>query len=127
MKDKDIKKGIIWSLFTDPISGNSLLHTTKKFPIHWCIHARMRSCFWDRWYMVFDLPQCNIYEVPLYFFESSIVSFSLVRTQITLTSMSSRVEGEALHRIDLGLVGWYHNMRGDIKHENFFLMLFHQL
>ena len=47
MKAKDIKKDSICALFTNPISGNSLLHTTKIFPIHWCTHARMRSCFWD--------------------------------------------------------------------------------
>ena len=30
VKDKDIKKGTICSLFTNPISNNSLLHITKK-------------------------------------------------------------------------------------------------
>ena len=45
VKDKDIKKGIICSLFTDPISSKSLLHITKNFPVNWWTHARMRSCF----------------------------------------------------------------------------------
>ena len=46
------------------------------------------------------------------------VSSSLVRSQITLTFVNSRVEGKALHRIDMGLIGWYHNMRGCIQHKN---------
>lgn len=77
VKDKDIKKGTICSLFTYPISGDSLSHTTKTFPIHWCIHTRMRSCFSDRWYMVFDLPSCNNYEVPLYFLRKLYCEFIL--------------------------------------------------
>ena len=77
VKDKDINKGTICSLFTNPISGNSLLHTTKAFLIHWCTHTRMRSCFWDRWYMVFDLPPCNNYEVPLYFLRKLYCEFIL--------------------------------------------------
>ena len=55
VKDKDIKKGTICSLFIDHISDNFLLHKTKKIPIHWCTHARMRSCFWNRciWYLTY--------------------------------------------------------------------------
>lgn len=48
VKDKDTNKGTICSLLTDPISDNSLLHTTKKIPIYQYTHARMRSYFWDR-------------------------------------------------------------------------------
>ena len=77
VKDKDIKKGTIYSLFTYPIFVNSLLHTTKKILTHWCTHTRMRSCFWDRWYMVFDLPPCNNYEVPLYFLRNLYCEFIL--------------------------------------------------
>ena len=77
VKDKDIKKGTICSLFTDPISINSLLHTTKTFPIHSCTHTRMISCFWDRWYILFHLPPFNNYEVPIYFLRELQCEFIL--------------------------------------------------
>ncbi len=77
VKDKDIKKATICFLFTDPISSNSLLHITKTFPIHWCTHARMRTCFLDGWHMVFNLPPCNNYEVPLYFLRKLYCEFIL--------------------------------------------------
>ena len=42
------------------------------------------------------------------------MSSSKTRSQITLTSSSSSVEGKALQgSIDIRHTGWYHNMRGE--------------
>ncbi len=77
VKDKYTKNIIICVLFTNPNSNNSLLDTTKTFPIHWRTHARMRSWFLDRWHMVFDPTPCNNYEVPLLYLRKLYCEFIL--------------------------------------------------
>ena len=77
VKDKDLKKYDLYVIFTYPNCSNFLLETMKAFPIYWCTHARMRSCFWDRWYMVFELTPCNNYEVLLYFLRKLYCEFIL--------------------------------------------------
>ena len=61
---KGILKSDMCALFNDFSTNRSLEVATKTFPIHWCIYNKMKSTFWDRWYMVFDLPLCNNDEVP---------------------------------------------------------------
>lgn len=67
MKSEEIRKEQICALFTDPIIKDPLLSNSKRFPTHWCNHDAIKSYFWNRWWMVFDKPSCNRYDVSLYF------------------------------------------------------------
>ena len=53
VKKKEIEEGSICTLFKNPGEQNTFKHTTKRFPIHWCIHDGIRNKFWDRWWMVY--------------------------------------------------------------------------
>ena len=59
MLKKEIEKGSIFPLFKKPVEQETLKHTTKRFPINWCVHDGIRNNFGDRWWMVFDAPPYN--------------------------------------------------------------------
>lgn len=77
VKKKGIVKADICAIFTNPVTSNNLELNTTWFPMHWCVHARLKDAFWDRWYMVFDQPPCNNWEVPLYFLRKLYCEFIL--------------------------------------------------
>ena len=60
VRKKEIVKGSIFALFKKPEEQDIVKHTTKRFPIHWCIHDDIRNNFWGRWWMVFDAPPAII-------------------------------------------------------------------
>ena len=41
----EIEKGSICALFKKPGEQNTVRETTKRFPIHWCIHDGIRNNF----------------------------------------------------------------------------------
>jgi hypothetical protein len=67
VRELDISKLQILSIFRDPINGKELPLNKKHISIIWCIHPQISQNWMDRWYMVFDKPPCNNREVPLYF------------------------------------------------------------
>ena len=74
----NITKDDLVSLFVDPKINKQVKHTKPKLSIKWCTNEAMHVNFWDRWWMVFDIPPRNNLEVPFYFVRKLYVKFLLV-------------------------------------------------
>lgn len=77
VKDENITKLQLCSLFTNPHTYQNIELNVKMFPIHWFHHQGIRKNLWNRWYIVFDHPSCNKCEVPQYFLRKLYYEFIL--------------------------------------------------
>ena len=63
----NISKDDLVGLFVDPKTSKQVECTKPKLSIKWCTNEVMHAKYWDRWWMVFDIPPHNNLEVPFYF------------------------------------------------------------
>ena len=67
VKKLEITKEHIYSLFRLPRTDDIPEINKPHISIEWCTFPPIRDNWMDRWYMVFDIPNHNNREVPLYF------------------------------------------------------------
>jgi hypothetical protein len=65
------------SLFADPKIGKQVEHKKPKLLIKWCTNEAMHANFWNRWWMIFDIPPHSNLEVPFYFIRKLYAKFVL--------------------------------------------------
>lgn len=65
IKDLNITKNNVLSLFVDPRDKELKLVTEKHICMVWCTYQPFLDNWMDRWFMVFYKPPCNNREVPL--------------------------------------------------------------
>jgi len=75
VKEMEISKPQILSIFRDPRNGKELSLIKKWISIDWCIHPHISQNWMDRWYMVFDKPPYNNMDIPLYFMRKLWLEF----------------------------------------------------
>ena len=77
VKDLQITKAQIASLFINPSTGLPVNVNKPKLSIKWYTHRGIVDNFWDCWCMVFDKPPNNNLDVPFYFIKKLYVEFLL--------------------------------------------------
>ena len=63
----NITKEDLASLFVNPKMGIPVDPKKSKLSIKWCTNDAIRENFWDRWWMVFDIPPHGNLDIPFYF------------------------------------------------------------
>ena len=63
----NITKEDLASLFANPKMGIPIDPKKSKLSIKWCTNDATCANFWDRWWMVFDIPPHSNLDVPFYF------------------------------------------------------------
>ncbi|XP_057849082.2 uncharacterized protein LOC131060013 isoform X1 [Cryptomeria japonica] len=77
IKDLEISKAEIPSLFVNPHTGQPVDPKKIKLSIKWCTNDGIVKNFWDRWWMVFDKPPNNNLDIPFYFIKKLYPEFVL--------------------------------------------------
>ena len=73
----NISKDDLVSLFANPKIGLQVDHKKSKLSIKWYTNDTIRANFWDRWWMVFDIPPRGNLVIPFYFLRKLYVEFVL--------------------------------------------------
>ena len=73
----NISKDDLVALFTNPKTGLQVDRKTSNLSIKWCTNDATRENFWDRWWMVFNIPPHSNLEVPFYFLKKLYAKFVL--------------------------------------------------
>ena len=73
----NITKDDLASLFVSPKMGLPVDPKKSKLSIKWCTNDAIRANFWDRWWMVFDIPPHGNLDIPFYFCRKLYVEFVL--------------------------------------------------
>ena len=73
----NISKDDLVSLFANPKIGLPVNRKKPKLSIKWCTNDAICANFWDRWWMVFDIPPHRNLEVPFYFLKKLYAEFVL--------------------------------------------------
>jgi len=77
IKDLNITKAQLYSMFTEPKTGQPPNITKPRVCMDWCHYQPWRDNWMQRWFMVYDKPPCNNREVPQYFLRQLWVEFVL--------------------------------------------------
>ena len=73
----NITKEVLASLFANPKTGLPVNPKKSKLSIKWCTNDAIRENFWDRWWMVFDIPPHGNLDIPFYFLRKLYAEFVL--------------------------------------------------
>ena len=94
----NISKDALVALFVNPKIGLQVNRKKPKLSIKWCTNDTIRANFWDRWWMVFDIPPHGNLDIPFYFLRKLYAEFVL-KLKVNYWSMKpNMVVGLGAHR-----------------------------